>query len=185
MQVVVPSTPAQMFHVLRRQVLRAWRKPLVVMTPKSLLRHAKCVSKLDELAGGRFQRLLADPAAPEPEQVARVLLCSGKIFYELDDQRTKLERRDVAIARLEQLYPLQDRDLEAALAPYERAGEFVWVQEEPENAGAWRYLYARLGDRLLGRPFRGISRRASASPATGSLASHRIEQQAILDRAFG
>jgi 2-oxoglutarate dehydrogenase E1 component len=183
-QIIVPSTPAQIFHALRRQVVRPWRKPLIVMTPKSLLRHAKCVSSLDELASGKFQRVIADDRSIDAAKARRVLLVSGKLYYELSDERAKRGANDVAILRLEQLYPLQPQDLEAALAPYSKKAEVVWVQEEPENAGAWRFLHARFGERLVGRTFRGLARRAAASPATGSPASHRIEQANLLERAF-
>jgi 2-oxoglutarate dehydrogenase E1 component len=183
-QIIVPTTPAQMFHALRRQVVRPWRKPLIVMTPKSLLRHAKCVSTLEELATGGFQRLIADDPAIDAAQARRVLLVSGKLYYELVEERERTGAHDVAIVRVEQLYPLQPTDLEATLAPYSAKAEVVWVQEEPENAGAWRFLYSRFGERLVGRPFRGLSRRASASPATGSSASHKIEQKNLLERAF-
>jgi 2-oxoglutarate dehydrogenase E1 component len=182
-QIVVPTTPAQMFHVLRRQVVRPWRKPLIVMTPKSLLRHPRCVSALDDFAGS-FRRFLADPKPLARDGVRRVLLCSGKIYYELEDEREKRRADDVAIVRIEQLYPLQTSDLEAALAPYPAHAGVLWVQEEPENAGAWRFLHARFGEHIAGHAFRGLQRRASASPATGSSASHKLEQQAILERAF-
>ena len=184
-QVVAPSTPAQFYHCLRRQVLRPWRKPLVVMTPKSMLRNPAATSSLEDLAQGRFQRVLADPAELDAAAVRRIVLCSGKLFYDLAEEREKLGREDVAILRLEQYYPLDDADLEAALAPYGADVPVVWVQEEPENMGAWRYLRARFGERFLGtRGFRGIFRRASASPATGSLSSHRIEQQELLTQSF-
>ncbi|MCY3000255.1 MAG: 2-oxoglutarate dehydrogenase E1 component [Planctomycetota bacterium] len=183
-QIVNPTTPAQIFHVLRRQVLRPWRKPLIVMTPKSLLRHARCVSPLEAFTSGRFQRVLADTKALEASKVRRIVLCSGKVAYDLEDEREKRAANDIAILRLEQLYPITDSDLEAAFAAYPAAAEVVWLQEEPENNGAWRTLYARYGTKLCGRRFRGLSRRASASPATGSPASHRLEQAALLDSAF-
>jgi 2-oxoglutarate dehydrogenase E1 component len=184
-QIVNPTTPAQYFHVLRRQALRRWRKPLVLMTPKSLLRHPKVLSSLEDLEQGRFQRILGDPAAV-PERVQRVLLCSGKVYYDLLAMREELSRDDVAICRLEQLYPLRDEQLRDALAPYPPAAPAVWVQEEPANMGAWRYLFARFGDRLFGaRPLSGICRPASASPATGWAALHRIEQQRLLKVALG
>jgi 2-oxoglutarate dehydrogenase E1 component len=183
-QIVNATTPAQYFHVLRRQVLRRWRKPLVVMTPKSLLRHPKVVSSLADLEQGGFQRILGDAAAA-PDRVRRVLLCSGKVYYDLLTARDELGREDVAIVRLEQLYPLRDEQLREALAPYSPAAPVVWVQEEPANMGAWRYLLARFGDRLLGaRPFSGVCRPPSASPATGWAALHRIEQQKLLRVAF-
>ncbi len=183
-QIIVPTTPAQIFHALRRQVVRPWRKPLIVMTPKSLLRHPKCVSSLDELALQRFQRIIPDAATIDAAAARRVLLVSGKLYYELVDERERLGAKDVAIVRVEQLYPLQQRDVEAALAPYSKSAEVVWIQEEPENAGAWRFFVARFGERIDGRRFRGISRRAAASPATGSPASHRIEQKNLLEQAF-
>jgi 2-oxoglutarate dehydrogenase E1 component len=183
-QVINPTTPAQIFHALRRAVLRPWRKPLVVMTPKSLLRHPEAVAPLAELAQGTFQRVIADPRQPAPAGVRRVLLCSGKLYYDLDQARVEGQRDDVAILRLEQYYPLRDADIEAALAPYPGDVPLAWVQEEPENMGAWRFLHAR-HERVFGRrPFSGITRPASASPATGSLASHRIEQAALVERAL-
>ncbi|MBL8857146.1 MAG: 2-oxoglutarate dehydrogenase E1 component [Planctomycetes bacterium] len=188
-QVVNLTTPANLFHCLRRQALRSWRKPLVVMSPKSLLRHPKVVSNLDEFANGSFQRIIGDvaPAGADKQKkrkITRVLLCSGKIYYELEDQREKLGRHDVAILRFEQLYPLSDEHIAAALEPYGAKTPVVWVQEEPQNMGAWSHFRVRFGDSILGRPFRGETRAASASPATGSPSSHRIEQQEILDRAF-
>jgi 2-oxoglutarate dehydrogenase E1 component len=183
-QVVNPTTPAQYFHVLRRQVLRRWRKPLVVMTPKSLLRHAQAVSTLDEFEKGYFQRILLDPIIV-PEQVGRVLLCAGKIYYDLVRMREELKHDGVAIVRLDQLYPLEDEELRAALASYPEKAPVVWVQEEPANMGAWRYLFARFGNRLLGTwSFSAVCRPASASPATGRLAVHRIEQTKLLKAAF-
>jgi len=182
-QVVNPTTPAQLFHLLRRQVLRRWRKPLVVMTPKSLLRHPKVVSPLDELTGGGFARIVADPVVP-PARAAAILLCSGKVYYDLAAKRDELPRPDVAIVRLEQLYPLRDEQLREALAPYPPSARVVWVQEEPANMGAWRYLLARFGDRLAGRPLSAVCRPASASPATGWAALHRSEQQHLLKAAF-
>jgi 2-oxoglutarate dehydrogenase E1 component len=187
-QVANVTTPAQLFHMLRRQVLRPWRKPLVVMTPKSLLRHPRAVSTLDELADGRFHRILADAppqGAKTRAKVARVLLCSGKVYYDLEDQREKLAANDVAILRLEQLHPLQERDVEAALAPYGQDVPVIWVQEEPANMGAWHHLLVRFGDRIAGHPFSSSTRAAAASPATGSPTSHKVEQQEVLDRAFG
>ena len=182
-QVVNLTTPAQVFHCLRRQVVRKWRKPLVVMSPKSLLRHPKAVSPLSDFAQGSFQRIIGD-AGVDAARVARVLLCSGKLHYELVEQREKLGRGDVAILRLEQLHPLQEKDLEAALAPYTAAKEVRWVQEEPRNMGAWQYLWCRFGARMLGRSFDGVAREAAASPATGSPSAHKIEQQKVLDGAF-
>jgi 2-oxoglutarate dehydrogenase E1 component len=182
-QVVYPTTPAQYFHVLRRQVLRRWRKPLAIMTPKSLLRHPQVVSSLDECVEGRFQRVLPD-ALPFPREIRKVLLCSGKVYYELLKQREDSNRMDVAILRLEQLYPLPQPELQAALAAYPDV-PVTWVQEEPENMGASRFLRIHLGERLFNRhDFRSICRPASASPATGSNNSHKQEQAKLLEAAF-
>ena len=186
MQVVNLTTPAQYFHCLRRQVLRPWRKPLIVMAPKSLLRHPLVVSDLTEIESGGVHRILMDPKGPAAGKASRVLLCSGKIYYDLAKEREERGRDDVAILRVEQLYPLADATVEAALAPYGEGTEVYWVQEEPENMGAWHHLRIRFADRILGRwPFAGFGREASASPATGSAASHRQEQEMLLDRAFG
>ncbi len=179
MQVAYPTTPAQMFHLLRRQVLRPWRKPLVIMTPKSLLRHPQAVSSLGDLATGTFQRVIPDADA---KHVKRVLLCSGKVYYDLLAERG--DDRDTALVRLEQLYPLSERELNAALAPYPADVPIAWVQEEPENMGAWRYLRVAFGDRLFSHPFLGVCRPASASPATGSSSAHKLEQRDLLHAAF-
>jgi 2-oxoglutarate dehydrogenase E1 component len=183
-QIVQPTTPAQMFHLLRQQSLRKWRKPLVVFTPKSLLRHPKVVSPLEEFSSGHFQKILPDDLAPK--NVTRILLCTGKIYYELLAFREQLKRNDIAIIRLEQLYPLRDELLEKVLLPYADATPVLWVQEEPFNMGAWRYLHEKFGKHLFGRlPFAPISRHESASPATGSSGAHKLEQQLLIERAFG
>ncbi len=184
-QVVQPTTPAQYFHVLRRQVMRHWRKPLVVMTPKSLLRLPDCSSTFDDLAGGGFSRVLSDPSV-DPERVKRVLLCSGKVYYDLASRRAQSERDDVAIIRIEQLYPLPYESLKAAMEPYADETPVFWVQEEPGNMGAWQFLKTRFCRRLLERyPFEGVYRPKSSSPATGSRSAHQIEQERLLAAAFG
>ena len=184
LQIVTPTTPAQYFHCLSRHMLRTWRKPLIVMTPKSLLRDPVVVSPLSEFTHGRFSRLLRETSV-DPARAELVLLCTGKIYYELLRERQKLAREDVAILRLEQLYPLPDGVLNDALAPYRAGTPVTWVQEEPENMGAWRYLRIRFGESVFGRfPFSGIYRPASASPATGSASTHRHEQQQLIRRAF-
>ena len=184
MQIANPSTPAQFFHLLRRQALRLWKKPLIVMTPKSLLRHKEAVSQLSELTGGHFQEVLPD-VSKSADDVTRILLCSGKIYYELTAYREEHKRNDVAIIRVEQLYPFPAQLLEDALSRYSEKAALFWVQEEPRNMGVWSFLRTRFGERLLDRyPFRGICRPESASPATGSGTSHRIEQQNILKQAF-
>lgn len=184
-QVCQPSTPAQYFHLLRRQVLRPWRKPLVVFTPKSLLRHPQCVSTLTDLEAGGFQRVLPDPQA-DLASAERLLLCSGKVYYDLLERREKLGREDIPIVRLEQYYPLPDETLAAALKGYPEGREIVWVQDEPRNMGAWGFLRLRYGEQLLGRwPLSVVSRKESASPATGSHSRHAMEQNELLTAALG
>lgn len=183
MQIAQPSTPAQHFHLLRRQVVRKWRKPLVVMTPKSLLRNKEAVSDLAELTDGRFHEVIGDSQA-DPKKVERILLCSGKIYYELDAIRREQNREDTAILRLEQIYPLPEKQLSEYLAAYPSDVPVIWVQEEPANMGAWSFLRVRLGQTLDGHPLHGISRPESASPATGSNTSHKIEQKRIHHEAF-
>jgi 2-oxoglutarate dehydrogenase E1 component len=183
-QVTNPTTPAQYFHLLRRQMIRRWRKPLVVTTPKSLLRHPRSVSELKEFETGRFQRILPDQRV-NADQTLRILLCSGKVYYDLEKAREDLGARAVAIVRIEQLYPLADDVLLRALETYRDGTSVVWVQEEPQNMGAWSYLRARFGETLLKRfPLSVMSRPASASPATGSSASHKLEQQQLIAEAF-
>ena len=183
-QVAYPSTPAQYFHLLRRQVLRPLRKPLIVMTPKSLLRNPECVSSLDELAGGRFERVIPDRDV-KPASAKRVLLCSGKIYFELMAKRKAAERRDVAIARIELLYPLRDESVRNLLEGVKEGTQVVWVQEEPENMGAWWYLRARFGEMLFGTyPLRAVTRPQAATPASGAHSSHKMEQERLLAAAF-
>jgi 2-oxoglutarate dehydrogenase E1 component len=186
LQVVYPTTPAQYYHCLRRQAVRTWRKPLVVITPKSLLRHAKVVSTLQECSQGRFERILPDPLGKPAAQVGRIVLCTGKIYYDLAEYQEQNKRDDVAIIRLEQLYPLRGELLESVLSPYASGTPVYWVQEEPGNMGAWTFMRIQFGEKLFGRwPFAGITRPASASPATGSHRRHKQEQAEIIARAFG
>jgi len=180
MQVVYPTTPAQYFHVLRRQMRYDPRKPLVVMTPKSLLRHPQAVSSLDQLTSGRFEPVLDDPSAAG--EAGRVILTSGKIAYDLFAARG--ERKDVAILRLEQFYPWPEALLRGVLERYASASELVWVQEEPHNMGGWRFVEERLRD-LTRLPLRYVGRPIAASPATGSHRRHEQQQQAIVSQALG
>jgi 2-oxoglutarate dehydrogenase E1 component len=185
-QVVYPTTAAQIFHLLRRQVLRKWRKPLIVMTPKSLLKLPGAGSPLADLTTGTFRRVIADDAAIEPSGVKQILLCSGKVYYDLLQRRTETGRTDIAIIRLEQLYPLPEKELQECLSVYAAGTPVTFVQEDPENMGAWRFLRVIWGMMLFNRhPFDGIYRPASASPATGSHESHDIEQDVILTKAIG
>ncbi|TWT35628.1 2-oxoglutarate dehydrogenase E1 component [Posidoniimonas corsicana] len=183
-QVACPTTPAQYFHLLRRQVERPWRKPLVVLTHKSLLRHPRMASSLDELSGGGFRPILADDR-PAASETSRILMSSGKMAYDLLEAREERGRSDVAIVRVEQFYPLSDAQLADTLRPYEDGARVVWVQEEPENMGAWPYWRQRCCDRIADRfPFSCVSRESSASPATGSSAAHKDEQQELIEQAF-
>ncbi|MCG3180893.1 MAG: 2-oxoglutarate dehydrogenase E1 component [Phycisphaerae bacterium] len=186
-QVAQPTTPAQFFHLLRRQVLRRWRKPLIVFTPKSLLRHPQVISPQADLAGGRFHRVLPDALTPaQSARVSRIVLCSGKVYYDLLQRRQEKGRDDAALVRIEQFYPFAEEELEAALAPYPAGIDAVWVQEEPENMGAWRFLGMKFGRSLLGRwPLSAVTRPISASPATGSKARHEMEQERLLAAALG
>ncbi len=177
LQVCYPSTPSQYFHLLRRQMKRDFRKPLVVMTPKSLLRHKEAVSPVDELVKGRFQEILDDSAA-DPGDVRRVVLCSGKIYYDLLERRRREEAGDVALVRVEQFYPLQEEMLTRTLKRYRKAKEWVWAQEESFNMGGWSFLEPRL--RALGYPVEYVGRDASASPATGSKTIHDREQEELV-----
>jgi 2-oxoglutarate dehydrogenase E1 component len=183
-QVVNLTTPAQIFHCLRRQVLRPWRKPLVVMSPKSLLRHPEASSTLADLANGQFQRIIPD-AEIDPKSARRVILCSGKVYYDLLAARRAAKKTDIAIVRIEQLYPLQAEHLSSVLAPYNAGTDLVWVQEEPWNSGAWYFMNARVPAMLGGRmQLRCVSRAESASPATGSNAAHKLEQERLMEEAL-
>jgi 2-oxoglutarate dehydrogenase E1 component len=182
-QVVYPTTPAQYFHCLRRQALRRWRKPLVIMTPKSLLRHRDATSSLAELSQGRFETVIGEPRAES--LVKRVLLCSGKIYYELRSHRLERQRHDIAIVRIEQLYPNPTEALAAALSEYPDGMPVVWVQEEPINMGASWFWSQQFGARLFDRfPLTMVARPASASPATGSASRHQQQQAELLAAAF-
>ena len=185
MQVCNLTTPGQFFHALRRQVLRPFRKPLIVMSPKSLLRAPAASSKMEDLAEGRFQRIIPDQGDTDPKSVTRVLMCSGKIYYELAAERASRGADHVAIIRIEQLYPLNPDHVREVLQPYEGTKDLIWVQEEPWNMGAWYMMRARLPE-MVGERFtlRCVSRPESASPATGSLAAHKLEQAKLIAEAF-
>ncbi|HUG76549.1 MAG TPA: 2-oxoglutarate dehydrogenase E1 component [Burkholderiales bacterium] len=186
MQVCVPSTAAQIFHLMRRQMLRPFRKPLVVLTPKSLLRKKEAASSIQELANGSFQTVIPEIGALEAKQVKRVIACCGKVYYDLLSKRTELQRTDTAIIRVEQLYPFPHKQFEAEMKRYPGALEVVWCQEEPQNQGAWyqtrHYLVENMrGDQKLhyaGRP-------PSAAPASGYTARHVESQKALVEQAFG
>jgi 2-oxoglutarate dehydrogenase E1 component len=178
MQVVNITSPANYFHVLRRQLQRNYRLPLVVMTPKSLLRHPLCVSKIAAFTNGGFQEVIDDTYV-DVKKVKRVLICTGKIYYELLERQQTDKRKDIAIVRMEQLYPMPEKQLQAIYEKYKEA-EICWVQEEPKNMGTWLYLLRWDGNRILKR----ISRESSSTPATGYSKVHAAEQQSLLDQAF-
>lgn len=178
MVVVNITDPANYFHALRRQLAWNFRKPLVVMSPKSLLRHPKCQSPIDRIFEGGFKELLLDE--PESKKVRKVIFCSGKIYYDLLEKKEKEGIKDVAIARLEQLYPIPEKAMQEVMKKYKGA-EAVWVQEEPQNKGAWNFLLGRLYEVL---PLKVVARKNSASPATGFKKQHVKEQEEILKQAF-
>ncbi|MHB1947326.1 MAG: 2-oxoglutarate dehydrogenase E1 component [Gammaproteobacteria bacterium] len=185
MQVCVPSTPAQAYHMFRRQMLRQYRKPLVVMTPKSLLRHPLAVSTLDELANGEFQVVIPEMDDINPKKVDRVIMCCGKVYYDLLEKRRELNLNNVAIIRLEQLYPFPEQRLKEVLKPYKDVKTFVWCQEEPENQGAWYSTQHDLRGCLdKSQHLMYAGRRASASPAVGYASVHAKEQAELVMQAF-
>ncbi len=199
MQVTNISTPANYFHALRRQVKRSFRKPLIVMSPKSLLRHKLCVSTFKEMGpGSEFHRLLWDDAEYRPEstdiklvedsKIKRVILCSGKVYYDLFEEREKQNRSDIYLLRVEQLYPYPDDAVQEELSRFKNA-DIVWCQEEPKNMGAWSFIDPFVEESLIAikaknTRLRYVGRPAAASTATGIAAKHKKEQQAILDGAF-
>jgi 2-oxoglutarate dehydrogenase E1 component len=184
MQIVNPTTPAQLFHLLRRQMIRSLRKPLVVFTPKGLLRHPACTSHLDEFTKGSFQEIIDDPMPPK--RTKRLVLCSGRIYYDLITEKEKNAVDDMSVVRIEQLYPLDVEKLKAVIRRCSGLKECIWVQEEPSNMGAWNFMRPILKDLLpeeIELSYAGRTR--SASPAVGSYAMHKKEQAAILDSLFG
>jgi 2-oxoglutarate dehydrogenase E1 component len=186
-QVAIPSTPAQYFHLLRRQIHRKFRKPLVSMMPKALLKKDGCLSEIAEFTDASFQNVIDDPAMANADRskVRRVLVCTGKAYYTLRDGRTAAERDgDVAIVRVEQLYPFPGVELAGVLAKYPRKEELFWVQEEPQNRGAWTYMEPRLRRLLPELPARYIGRDAAASPATGSAKEHALDEREFVATAM-
>ena len=187
MQVVQPTTPAQIFHLLRRQMIRLFRKPLIVATPKSLLRHKEAVSDLSELAKGAFQPIIGEvDEAIEAKKVKRVVVCSGRVYYDLVAHRREAKANDVAIVRIEQLYPFAHKQFEAEMKKYDNATEVVWVQDEPQNQGPWFYIEHHLKEGMKeGQKLAYSGRPASASPAVGYYAKHYEQQKALIEGAFG
>ena len=186
MQVCVPSTPAQIFHLLRRQIIRNFRHPLIVMSPKSLLRHKAAVSSISDLEDGRFQNVIDDPLASQnADKIKTVILCAGKVYYDLLEKRDKDNRDDVALVRIEQLYPFPYDDVQEILDKYP-ARDITWCQEEPQNQGCWRQLRDRISKCLTApdRVLRYAGREPSASPAVGFYGTHNIQQAALVEQAL-
>jgi 2-oxoglutarate dehydrogenase E1 component len=186
MQVCVPSTPAQAFHMLRRQMLRPYRKPLVVMSPKSLLRHKQAVSTLEDLTGGAFQPVIGEIEPIDTEAVRRIVMCSGKLYYDLVEKRREAGLGEVALLRIEQLYPFPEEALRGVIAGFPNAREFVWAQEEPLNQGAW-YSSQHHMRRIVpqGAYLEHVTRPAAASPAVGHYDVHVAQQRAVVAQALG
>jgi 2-oxoglutarate dehydrogenase E1 component len=188
-QVCIPTTPAQVFHMLRRQAIRPLRSPLIVMTPKSLLRHKEAISQLEELAEGTFQTVIDETDDLEPSAVKRVIFCSGKVFYDLRAARREREIADIAIVRIEQMYPFPRLDLLEVLARYPNVEDAVWLQEEPKNQGAWYAMQSRMASVVQRHKvdvfLRYVGREPSASAAAGYSALHLREQEKFIDEALG
>jgi len=188
-QVCVPTTPSQVFHMLRRQVKRPLRKPLIAITPKSLLRHKEAISTLDDLSSGSFQTVIGDTENIDPRKVTRAIMCSGKVYFDLLEHQRKNEITDTIIVRMEQLYPFPGDDLEAVLKAYTRISDVVWCQEEPQNQGAWyttqhrmRRVVKEISEKIY---LRYAGRKSSAAPAAGYISVHIEEQNALVNQAFG
>jgi len=179
MQVANATTPANFFHLLRRQLKRSFRKPLVVMSPKSLLRHPKCVSSVNDLVEGKFQEVI-DDAFVQASKVKKLVFCSGKIYYELLEERSQRNVDDVALIRLEQLYPFPKKQLEQIVQKYSNTEKYVWAQEEPENMGSWGFILRHWRE----LPLEVVARSASATPASGSSKRSARRQRAVIDRVF-
>ena len=183
LQVTDPTTPAQYFHLLRRQMKRPFRKPLIVFTPKSLLRAEACVSSLADFTGDRFHEILPGPLLGKPKEVQRVVFCTGKVYYDLLAYQREQNRTDTALIRVEQLYPLHEAALKEVIASFANVKKFVWCQEEPRNMGAWTFIWSRLGA-LLKTHLVYAGRGEAASTAVGALALHKREQRQLIEDAF-
>jgi 2-oxoglutarate dehydrogenase E1 component len=185
-QVCVPSNAAQIFHLLRRQMLRPFRKPLIVMTPKSLLRKKEAASSIQELANGQFHTVIPDTTTVDPKGVKRIIACCGKVYYDLVFKRTELQKTDTAVIRVEQLYPFPHKQFQAEMEKYPNAAEVVWCQEEPQNQGAWYQTAHYFRENMReGQKLYYAGRPASASPAGGYMARHNERQKALVEQAFG
>ena len=187
MQVCVPTTPAQMFHMIRRQLLRPMRRPLIVMTPKSLLRHKLSVSSVDELANGRFQPGIDETDDLDADQVKRIVLCSGKVYFDILEERRMKGLNDVAILRLEQIHPFPKEYLQTAIRRYPNATELIWCQEEPKNQGVWYQIYYYLRkyrNKEIGQKLKYVGREGSPAPAVGFYKLHVEQQRKLVAEAL-
>jgi len=180
MQVANCTTPANFFHLLRRQIKRPFRKPLVIFTPKSLLRHPKVVSPLEDFTKGSFEEVIDDVKA-NPEKITRLVFCTGKVYYDLLAEQEKIKNETVALIRIEQLYPFPVNKINEIIKKYTNVKDYVWTQEEPANMGAWLFIKKEFGDKIN---LKHIARPATGSPATGSSKFHVISQQKIVDKTF-
>ena len=178
-QIVQPTTPASLFHVLRRQMVRKFMIPLIVFTPKSLLRHPLCISGIEDFSKGRFQEVIDDKDT-DVEKVSRVVFCTGKIYYDLLKRKMELHAQDIALIRIEQLHPFPEKSIDKILNKYHNAILHLWVQEEPENMGAWRYIREEINKVEL----IPVARLASGSPATGLSGLHEVGQKEIIGKVF-
>ncbi|WP_348666088.1 2-oxoglutarate dehydrogenase E1 component [Arsenophonus symbiont of Ornithomya chloropus] len=185
MQVCIPSTPAQIYHILRRQVISNMRRPLIIMSPKSLLRHPRAISVLSELANGKFQSIITEIDLTDVKNIQRIILCSGKVYYDLLEQRMQNQQKNIAIIRIEQLYPFPDKDLKKALEAYEHVHDFVWCQEEPFNQGAWCFIKPNIR-KIIPKyaSLKYVGRAESAAPAVGYAFVHQAQQQILVRDAL-
>jgi 2-oxoglutarate dehydrogenase E1 component len=185
-EVCVPSNAAQIYHLLRRQMLRKQRKPLIVMTPKSLLRHKDATSSIDELANGTFQTIIGETEKVDAKKVTRMVTCAGKIYFDLLAARREKKIDNVVLVRVEQLYPFDDRKLADEMKKYPNLKELIWCQEEPLNQGAWYAKHHRLSELIKkGQSLDVVARPASASPAVGYAAKHTLQQKEVVNAALG
>jgi len=188
MQVCVPTSPVQFFHMLRRQMLRPYRKPLIVFTPKSLLRHPMSVSSLDEYTQGQFELIITSYKELEANSIKRLLVCTGKVYYDLQQEKQKHQLDDVGIIRIEQLYPFPKDEVAREIAKFKHLNQIVWVQEEPRNQGAWFYMQSRmnLSDCIApNQSLEYVGRDYSASPAAGYMQLHKQQQTQLVNEALG
>ena len=185
-QVCIPTTPSQIYHLLRLQTVRKMRRPLIILSPKSLLRHPMAISSLKDLTDGEFKTIIEDDDVKQ-EKVEKIILCSGKVFFDLDKRRKELKIENVGILRMEQLYSFPYDDLEKSLLKYSNTKDYIWCQEEPANQGAWfshRHRIQRVLDRFSSNQIRLVSRPSASAPAVGLNKLHKIQQEALIEEAL-